>query len=202
MPNFAYRIDTADHESVIEGISTAPQYDVRVASSIRRVIEVIHGLDDLHMRASLEDIEVYLGRSSDSPEHVLRRWRAHRENHGHRFATVLFTCDAERAAHLEGVAVKLLKSLKDCNTLCVANANVMRGGGGGAPATERAVVYLTWRSDAPPTDFWRPGVDVIRAVAAHVSSDVGHVVAKRQLECGLMALKRLSMRAPMEWYPD
>lgn len=144
MANFAFKIDTADEDAVLAGIAAAPQYDVRVANAIRRTIEMIHGLDDLHARAGLEDIEVYLGRSSESAGHVLSRWRAHRENRGHKYAAVLFTCDAYRAEDLEGVAVKVLTRLKDYNTLCVGNANVARGGGGGAPATDRALIYMTW----------------------------------------------------------
>ena len=129
MTNFAFRIDTAEHYAVEQGINGAPHYNIRVANAVRRTIEVIHGLQDLHLRAGLDDIEVYLGRSSHSSDHVLSRWRSHREHRGHKFATVLFTCDAERAERLEGVAVKILKRLKNYGTLCVSNANVMGGGG-------------------------------------------------------------------------
>ena len=202
MTNFAFRIDTAEHYAVEQGINGAPHYNIRVANAVRRTIEVIHGLQDLHLRAGLDDIEVYLGRSSHSSDHVLSRWRSHREHRGHKFATVLFTCDAERAERLEGVAVKILKRLKNYGTLCVSNANVMGGGGGGLPATRVAVVYMTWRTGADPTEYQKPGVDVIRHGASEVSAAVQHVIAPRQLETGLMALKRLQIRAPMEWFPD
>ena len=132
----------------------------------------------------------------------MRRWQSHRENHDHKYGTVLFTCDAERAAELEGIAIRVLQKLKRYGTLCVGNANVAGGGGGGFPATDYAVIYMTWRTDAPPTEYTKPGVDVIRFVAEQVSSEADFIVTPRQLETGLMALKRLKQRAKIDWYPD
>lgn len=72
---WAHIIGEADENRVLEGIKTAPQYGKRVAGAIKRTIKVIHGLDRLFNRLALEDLDVYLGRSSDNPTHVLSRWR-------------------------------------------------------------------------------------------------------------------------------
>jgi len=75
MPNNAYRIPYAREDDIQNSIKRAPQYDAKIAKALSRTIEMIHGLADLHHRALLDEIEIYLGRSSDRSGQLLNRWQ-------------------------------------------------------------------------------------------------------------------------------
>jgi len=202
--HWAFIIHVAKTELVAKAMADAPAYDLRVASAIRRTIHMIHGLQGLHVDTPLQRLEVYLGRSSFSEAHLLSRWHAHLANYHHRFAAVLFTCDGKKVNHLEKLAVKVLYRLKhDHGALCVGNANVKDADQGRPPATERAVVYMTWRILREPACIYtKPGVKTIYAVADTVAEECAGWVTKGQLVRGLLTLKQLRSRvrlAPVPW---
>ena len=124
--NLGFIIDVTNEGLAQQAIEVAPRYYVRVASAIRRTIEMIHRFERLHFQrgVTLENVEVYLSRAATTPRYVLARWKSHRKNRGHGFATVLFTCDSRKAARLEGLAINILAKLKLRDALCVAGANV------------------------------------------------------------------------------
>lgn len=200
--NFAFTIDTATPEGIEEAIDAAPHYGAKVASAISRTIEMIHGIEDLHQTTMLEEIAIYVGRASGSGEHVLGRWRAHRESKRHRYGTVLFTCDRDRVMELEGIANDIFRRLKKREKLCVGLANTAGDGRGRPPATRTAVAYLTWRRGVE-TVYERPGVADVHAIAAEWDDSHPEVtVTRRQVETGLLALKRRSTKAAIGWYPE
>lgn|SRR5574340_615682 len=196
---WAYIIDDADEDRVLEGIEAAPQYGKKVAGAIKRTIKVIHGLDALLKRRELRDLEVYLGRSSDDPTQVLGRWVAHRRERGHKYAAVLFTCEADRAAKLEGLANKVLKKLKVYDALCVGNANTAGDGRGRKPGRPLAVIYMTWGENTENNGFGKADIDIIRRVAEETYHEAGGFVTKKQLEGGLRTIKRMTHKARLRW---
>ncbi len=197
-PNHAFVIDTADSDVVSRAIAQAPNYGAKVASAIKRAIRVIHGLPELHKNALLDDIEVYLGRASSYT--VLNRWRASRNERGHKYATILFSCDTERAVELEGLANKLLRGLKDRNTLCVGNANVNPHGGGKVADNDLSVVYMTWGVGFNPEYAEKPDINVIREVSREAAAAYAGLFSYNQIENGLRLTKRLSEKERLEWF--
>jgi hypothetical protein len=198
---YAFRIDTATSDGIEEGIDRSPHYELRVANALRRTIEVIHGLADLHRWAELDELDVYLGRAACSGPGVLRRWQCHRSERSHKFGTVLFSCDTSRVEDLETIAIRALGRLRAGNMLCVGSANVSQSGYGQLPSTRNAVVYLTWRLRDETREFTRPTAQVIREIAADVADEVG-TIRRQQLETGLAAARRANLKAHLEWFPD
>lgn len=196
---WAYIIGEADEDRVLEGINAAPQYGKKVAGAIKRTIKVIHGLDRLLDRLALDDLEVYLGRSSDAPSRVLSRWADNLKKRGHKYAAILFTCETERAHKLEGLANRILKKFGDRGVLCVGNANTVGDGRGRIPGTSRSVIYMTWGKNLDETDYCRPGIVDIRYVAEEVYREAGGFVTRQQLERGLMTMKRRTNRERLRW---
>ena len=79
-PHWAFVINVTNSSLVSMAIASAPAYDFKVASAIRRTVEMIHGLQDLHRDTPLQQVEVYLDRSSYSEDHLLNRWHDHWTN--------------------------------------------------------------------------------------------------------------------------
>lgn len=201
-PNWAFVINVANPDLVSEAIASAPTYDLKVALAIRRTIEMIHGLQDLHRNTPLQKLEVYLGRSSCSEHYLRNRWNAHWTNYNHMYAAVLFTCNANKVNQLEKLAIKVLHRLKhDHGSLCVGNANVKVGDQGRAPATDKAVIYMTWRIMPEAINYEKPGLDIIRAVAQAVYEECRGWVKKAQLFRGLLILKQLNSKVRLSQVP-
>jgi hypothetical protein len=196
---WAYFIGEADEVRVLEGIKAAPQYGKSVAGAIKHTIKVIHGLQKLHPTYTLQDLEVYLGRSSEDPAQVLGRWERHRNKYGHKYAAVLFTCEVERAVKLEGLANNLLEKLRARGALCVGNANTAPDGRGKIPGTPLAVIYMTWGKNQAVIGYGRPTIDDIRQVAEEAYRQADVFVTKQQLERGLMAMKRKTNWDRLRW---
>lgn len=199
---WAYRIAETEQEDIERGIDQAPQYGVRVASAIRRTIEVIHGLADLHEVADLDQIDVYLGRATRKTV-LANRFRSHREDKGHRYGAILFTCDAGRVNDLESLAIKLIRRLQDRDCLCVGNVNTAEDARGRPPGDKEAVIYITWKSLRDEAyDTKKPTIEVVREVARQVAQEVPGVATAAQIETGLKTVKRLSQKARLAWWPD
>ncbi len=196
---WAYIIGEADENRVLEGIEAAPQYGKKVAGAIKRAIKVIHGLDALFNRLELRDLEVYLGRSSDDPTQVLGRWEQARKKHRHKYAAILFTCEADRASKLEGLANKVLKKLKAHGALCVGNANTAGDGRGRKPGRPLAVIYMTWGENTGNNGFGKADIDIIRRVTEETYHEAGGFVTKKQIEGGLRTIKRMTLKARLRW---
>lgn len=196
--NPAFVIDAVDEIALRQAINKAPNYETKVASAIKRSIRMIHGLPALHRNAPLEDLEIYLGRASTHT--VLNRWRASRRDRGHKYATILFSCDTERAVELEGLANKLLRELKDRKTLCVGNANVNPHGGGMVADNDDSVVYMTWGKFGDLEYATKPDIDSIREVAQKVAETYSETFTYNQIENGLRLAKRLSAKERLDWF--
>lgn len=196
---WAYIIDEADEDRVLEGINAAPQYGKKVAGAIKRTIQVIHGLDRFFDRLALDEMEIYLGRSADIPARVLSRWAEHRKERGHKYAALLFTCETVRAHKLEGLTNGILKKFKEREALCVGNANTAGDGRGRTPRTSRSVIYMTWGKNMVETAYFRPGIVDIRDVAEEIYRKGGGFVTKQQLLRGLTTMKSKTNRTRLRW---
>jgi hypothetical protein len=201
-PNWAFVIDVAKPKRVSEAIASAPAYDSKVSLALRRTIQMIHGLQDLHRDTPLQKLEVYLGRTSCSEEYLRNRWNDHWTNHKHRYAAVLFTCNATKVNQLETLAIRVLRRLtKDHGSLCVGNVNVKEGDQCRPSATDTAVIYMTWRIMPEAINYEKPGIYIIRAVAQAVYEECGGWVKKAQLLNGLSILKQLKSKVRLSQVP-
>jgi hypothetical protein len=202
MSTWAFTIDTVTEDALEEAIGAARLYVTQIPPPIRRTIGLIHGLGRLHQRASLHQLDIYLGRSGDTPKSLLNRWKAHRENpeRRHKYGAVLFRSEPRRAAKLEGVANRTLLKLKKENKLCVGIANVASSGAGGyGRDAEYSTVYMTWRVLDDEIEYEKPKLSDIRELAQAAASPEDGLHSHR-LENGLMALRRLSYTERLEWY--
>lgn len=200
MSTFAHVIDTATKDQLMESVGRAPLYEAKFASAIQRTIEVIHGLERLHQLASIHELEVYLGRASEST--LLGRFKSHQKDRRHRYGTVLFSCPSQSVRLLEKAGIRIMKTLKTNDALCVGNANVASDGRGGEPAGRNAIVYMTWRKLDRAVLFDKPGVALIRDIACEVEADLDGAIARGQIERGLSPIRSLSQREDLEWYPQ
>ena len=198
--HLAYVIGEVDEKRLWMGIQNARHYGVKVAGAIKRTIRAIHGLEDLIESHDLKSLEIYLGRSAESSKHVMNRWKAHNKKFGHKYATVLFACEAGRAQFLEEIALRVLDKLKRRGALCVGNANTAKDGRGRPPKSETAVVYMTWRIGGEIREWEKPNADVIKDVARKVSQDMAGAIPRLQLEGGLQILKKVrTAKAKLDW---
>ena len=196
----AFVIGVVDEDRVYIGIQKAHHYGVQVAGAIKRTIRAIHGLEDLIANHDLKSLNIYLGRSSAAPMHVLNRWKAHNKKFSHKYATVLFVCDAGRAQFLEEIAIRVLAKLKGRGSLCVGNVNTAEDGRGRPPGNETAVVYMTWGIGGSIYEWEKPNAAIIKEVAGEVSQDMERAIPRLQLERGLQILKKVrTAKAKLAW---
>ncbi len=190
-------LHNVDDLYIREAIRVAPRYGAKVASAISRTIRCIHGLARLHRTIDRDELEVYLGRATETT--LTQRWRAHAKARDHQWGVVLFTCDHDRVEALEDVAVRVLQKLHERNALCVGNANVWKGSGGAPPRREDALVYMTWKS-GDQIGWRKPSREEIRAVAVGVRAETRFDIATRQIDAGLETLKRVTEYDPLHWW--
>ena len=61
---------------------------------------------------------------------------------------------------------------------------------------------MTWRVRDEPSKSGKPSLEVIRAVAQETAEEVDGLVTTKQIETGLLPLKRRTTKARLKWYPD
>jgi hypothetical protein len=191
-------IGLLDEVYLSEALSSAPSYSTKVANAIGRTIRCIHGLEALHRTAMREQLEVYIGRASEST--LAQRWKSHHKARGHNYGAVVFTCERDKAEVLEDIAIKALKKLRERDALCVGSANVWNGNAGKPPRRDEvAVIYMTWKISE--SVLWtKPTLGEIREVAHEVATETLYPVAAVQVERGLGTLKRLSESDKLKWW--
>ncbi len=111
------------------------------------VIEAVHGLPDL-METDLTRLQVYVGRTGASPNHVRGRWIARFaafENapSTHALIAALTTTTRLREQRWERTAQRIINSLVEHKALCCSNA--LLGDSGSWPAEENSIIYVVAR---------------------------------------------------------
>jgi hypothetical protein len=181
-----------------DALRAAPAYGARVASAIRRTIRCIHGLEKLHRTVPRDELEVYLGRATETT--LTQRWKHHFNARGHNYGAILFLCDTDRVEALEDVAIKTLKKLRERDALCVGNANKWPGNAGRSPRTrEDALIYMTW-TIGDPVEWSKPSSNDIREIASEVAEETDREFSAKQVETGLTSLKRLTEYDRLYWW--
>jgi hypothetical protein len=181
-----------------DALRAAPAYGAKVASAIRRTIRCIHGLEKLHKTVPRDELEVYLGRATETT--LAQRWRHHFESRGHNYGAILFLCDTDRVEALEDVAIKILKKLYDRDALCVGSANKWPGNVGRSPrSSEYALIYMTW-TFGNPVEWSKPSINDIREIASEVAEETDRESSAKQVEKGLDSLRRLTEYDRLVWW--
>lgn len=142
----AIRLEEMNRATLDDLLVGAPEF-VRFAPAAKRAIRIIHGLPSLFRGCTLDEIEVYIGRTACEPDSLRGRWRCHQSDRSHRFGVVLFVCPTDCVQVWERAANRLIKRLQKRRALCVAN--VTAGGQGPLPAARWSCIYLTWRFVRP-----------------------------------------------------
>ncbi len=142
MTVFAYDLDIVDRSDIRDGLDAVPSYQ-RFTDAVKHVIRSIHGIPGLFSDLDLDQVEVYLGRSGGTEEHVIGRFGSHLENKDHEHGAILFQGATPKVVSWEGWSNRILKSLQGRDMLCVAN--IVAGKNGRIPSTPTSVVYMTWR---------------------------------------------------------
>ena len=186
------RITSHDTRKLQDAINKAPQYNVKAASVLKHIIKVIHRLPKMHRNLRLQDIEIYIGKSANNVGALSKRWKLHQKNRHHIFGMVLFSCTKASAKTLEKLAIRIIKRLKDNNSLCVGQANVSSGSGGRDQVSGQTVIYMTWAPLLKPTGYVKPTVKIIKAVAMEVVHGMNNAVKEQQVLTGLGAITQVS----------
>lgn len=187
-----------DDAWLTDALRAAPAYGSRVASAIQRTIRCIHGLEALHSTVPRDQLEVYLGRATETT--LAARWKQHSKTRGHNYGIILFLCNTDRVEALEDVAIKTLKKLKDRDALCIGNANMWPGNVGRSPrSNEYALVYMTWKI-GEQIEWTKPSINEIREIASEVADETDREFSVRQIETGLSALKRIGQCDRLRWW--
>lgn len=125
-----------------ESLHSAPRYE-RFAPAAKHAIRVLHGTPELFTDLTLDQMEIYIGRTASRHGHVAGRFHAHRRQKRHRYGVVLFRCATSHVKGWEKAANRLVKQLAAQRALCVANA--VAGGQGLLPSSPESCIYLTWK---------------------------------------------------------
>ncbi|MCZ7606629.1 MAG: hypothetical protein M5U25_11300 [Planctomycetota bacterium] len=175
---------SADHlrDAFDRAVGFAEAFD----KAIGRVVRVIHSIPKHHRGWPLNQVSVYLGRST--LPNVSGRFRAGLNDRRHSSGTVLFRTKGAYLADLERVGLLVLSELKRINALCVANID--RSGVGPTPtAGNEACVYLTW-GETSPVEIYPPSMSDLRDVARNVAAASGRLVTQRAVLEGLSAMQQ------------
>lgn len=188
------------HETWLhEAIRAAPNYGVRVAAALDHTIGCIHGLQILHPKTDLLQLEVYLGRATLST--LNQRWISHaRGPKDHRYGAIVFSCDPDKVERLEDLAVRIIKKLKVKELLCVGNANKWDGNQGREPRQEQAIVYMTWKELDAEITFSKPNTKDIDQISREIHEESPYRTAQGQISRGLRILRRMTDRVPLHWW--
>ncbi len=173
-----------------DALKQVPLFNKKIKTAIEHTIMCIHGLDDFHTNVNRDNLEIYLGRATAST--ITKRWAKHEADRQHEYGMVLFKSEAEFVNNLEEIAIRIIKTLKNRNQLCVYDlSNDKSGSNGRKPKDEQAVVYLTWKRIDRSKDWEKPGKDDINEVAKSVFDQVKlkFSVSKNQIVNGLQPLK-------------
>lgn len=171
-------------------LKQVPLFNKKIKSAIEHTVLCIHGLDDFHTNVNRDNLEIYLGRATVST--LISRWSKHESDKQHEYGMILFQSEFEFVNNLEEIAIRIIKTLKNRNQLCVYDlSNYKSGSNGRKPKDERAVVYLTWRRIDKSKEWEKPGKDDINEVAKSVYNQVkGKIdLSKTQIVNGLQPLK-------------
>jgi hypothetical protein len=157
--------------AVVRSMKVAPQV-TSFRQLAERLVMCIHTVGRV-MNVGLDQLEIYVGRSSWTAGHVLCRWDEHRDKRQHTGAMVVARCQKDEVESWERGLILLYKGLQRRGELCVANlANVKDTRAGNGPATPIAPVYLTWKT------VWRseharfPSPKTCREVALEVEREL------------------------------
>lgn len=127
-PFEAFRLDSTIDEEVFQAsIRRAPYYGSQISRAIKRAIRAIHGVKRVYARYPMFGVCVYLGRSGQ--DLAANRLRTHgRSDKQLLFGGPVFTCDTDRAARLETLAIRVFEWLDNAESLCVQSANIAKHG--------------------------------------------------------------------------
>lgn len=185
-------------------IKNSPNYlkRIRTKDAIQRTIRCIHGLRPLHKKFEMNEIEIYIGRTSENK--LIQRWKSHFEKKQHTFAAILFVCSHDYVEDLELVAIKILKKLQDQQKLCVKSIKneKTRKTGGKPRKEERAIVYMTWKYSNGPSENTKPGIELLKEIATETYIETKKEVKIRsiQIQQGLLSLKKINTYDKLEFY--
>lgn len=134
-------------------------------AAIGLVVRAIHDLPRLLPDRGMENIEVYLGRSTE--DELLRRWAEHRDEKQHDHGIVLFRTFTAQVELFEQLALEVLKRLHDRRVLCVRN--IVPRSIGNLPDAGHALIYMTVGRRSG-VKLRRPTVGDLQEIAEEVAS--------------------------------
>jgi hypothetical protein len=193
----AYQISKMEQAQLEFGIRQAPYYQEHMRRIVEHTIRAIHAITDLFVGRYRDEVQVYLGRSTDSAEGIAGRWRSHRASKDHLYAAVLCRVPTDMVIRVERVATRVLGGLDERGKLCIANATA--DGRGPLPSSYDATIYMTWCFQRPRV-IEKATMEDVREIAREVAETED--VARASLEGGLLVMRRPSDFAEMDWHPD
>lgn len=196
----AFDLHRATEEQLRTAVRLCPTHRSGDPGPLRAIVRAIHAIPFLwreRVRVELQQLQVYVGRSN--PRRVHNRFRAHFRNQHrvHSMGSVLFKCPTKDVRRIEERGIRLVKTLDQRGSLCVANiANDSRGG---LPKSKTAVIYVTWGLFHSPRRIHPPRRRDLSRIARDAGLDPALVGCELE---DLPYPRRQAARDTLKWHPD
>lgn len=165
-----------------KGLKASPEFRTRYKYIVRHVIRTIHAIPTLFHNACLEEIELYLGRSS--PSGVLRRFIEHRDKRQQEYGVIVFRTPGTVVRNLESMALRIIDGLRNAGALCVRNIRTDMGG----RANAGGVVYMTWRFQEP-MQLLKPSTALLDTLAIEAATASKLDIEPQEVRTGLRSIR-------------
>ena len=209
----AYNIEDVDHEEIEEGIEAAPYFHADSSQSFNKLliwaIGAVHSIPTkLFPEYERGNLEIYFGRAGATSEHLINRWRSGNSSaqtrFSHRHALILAELPTEKVKKCEGDTIRIFRTLRDNDTLCVRNlCNLDETGFGGLPLLETSVVYITWRfSGGYPVDVFKPTPTEIGEMSSEVWESLAIELSRESIKKILSKTRIYSHLTPLKWHKN
>lgn len=165
-----------------KALQSAPEFRTRYKYVVRHVIRTIHAIPTLFRDASMEEVELYLGRSSSGG--VLRRFAEHRIKRQQDYGVVVFRTPGTVVRNLESMALRIIDGLRNAGALCVRNIRTDMGG----RANAGGVVYMTWRFQEP-VQLLKPSTALLDTLANEAATASKLDIEPQEIRTGLRSIR-------------
>lgn len=168
----------------------------RFSDLYRVACEVIHGIPGLYENVGLENIAVYLGRSSKNSFLENCRWKSLKEYEG---CIAFATTDDDCYKRHEKLAIDIALTQKRLRALCVKDVLNKRAHAGGAEPDSTPILYVAWKIRVSGEVGW-PDVKARAAIIETINCNEHEQLPNAgSLERALQAAKRIGTSQSVYW---
>ncbi len=161
--------------------------------------EIVHGIPSLYEGVGLENIEIYVGRTTKGTIFSNARFKI---QNGYDGMIAFGKCEMEKAKKFEHLYQAIVMKQQENDALCVKDVLNKRAHGGGPELDDVAVIYLAWKLSARPGYIGFPDAEVRQLIADELYDDErleDRVPGRETLMTALEAAKRVGTKQHLYW---